>query len=151
MKFEQLELAKSRAMPPCVLTWSMCQRGLRANVLACQRGLRTNVAKACQLLIFTFQRVIQLAIFFILACQRANKGAKFFKHFCYQVLRKISILYYYIKNSTFYSISVIHIICICTVNKNCIIIYLYTACHVKEMCMEFLFFYFCTFCALVIN
>ena len=63
MKFEQLELAKSRAMPPCVPTWSMCQRGLRANVLACQRGLRTNVAKACQLLIFTFQRVIRLAIF----------------------------------------------------------------------------------------
>ena len=101
MKFEQPELAKSRAMPPCVPSWSMCQRGLRANVLACQRGLRANVAKACQLLIFTFQRVIRLAIFFILGCQRANKGAKFFKHFCYQVLRKISILYYYIKNSTF--------------------------------------------------
>ena len=97
MKFKQLELAKSRAMPPCVPTWSsMCQRGLRAKVLACQRGLRTNVAKACQLLIFTFQRVIRLAIFFYIGT-RANKGAKFFKHFCYQVLRKISILYYYIK------------------------------------------------------
>ena len=66
MRFEQLELAKSCAMPPCVPTWSMCQRGLRANVLACQRGLRTNVAKACQLLIFLFQRVIRLAIFFYL-------------------------------------------------------------------------------------
>ena len=90
MKFEQPELAKSRAMPPCVPSWSMCQRGLRANV-----------AKACLLLIFTFQRVIRLAIFFILGCQRANKGAKFFKHFCYQDLRKISVFYYYIKNSTF--------------------------------------------------
>ena len=151
MKFEQLELAKLFAMPPCVPTWSMCQRGLRANVLACQRGLRTNVAKACQLLIFTFQRVIPLAIFFILACQRANKGAKFFKHFCYQVLRKISILYYYIKNSTFYSISFIHIICICIVNKNCIIIYLYTTCRIKEKCLEFFFFSFFLFCSLVIN
>ena len=47
MKFEQLELAKSRARAPCMPTWSMCQRGLRANVLACQRDLRANVAKAC--------------------------------------------------------------------------------------------------------
>ena len=150
MKFEQLEHAKSRAMPPCVPTWSMCQRGLRANVLACQRGLRTKVAKACQLLIFTFQRVIRLAIFFfILACQRANKGAKFFKHFCYQVLRKISILYYYIKNSTFYLISVIHIICKCIVNKNCIIIFI-SMLHVilKKSVWNFSFF---LFCSLVIN
>ena len=66
MKFEQLELAKSRAMPPYVPTWSMFQRGLRANVFACQRALLNNVAKACQLLIFTFQRVIRLAIFFYL-------------------------------------------------------------------------------------
>ena len=105
MKFEPLELAKSRAMLSWVPTWSMCQGGLRANVLACQRGLRASKAKACQLLIFTFQRVIWLAIFFILACQRANKSAKFFKHFCYEVLRKISILYYHMKNSAFYSIS----------------------------------------------
>ena len=45
MKFEQLELTKSRAMPPYVPTWSMFQRGLRANVFACQRGLLNNVAK----------------------------------------------------------------------------------------------------------
>ena len=105
IKFEQFELAKSRAMRPCMPTWSMCQRGLRTNVLACQGGLRANVAKVYQLLVFTFQRVIRLAIFFILACQHGNKGRKFIKHSCYQVWRKIFNLYYYIKNSTFYSIS----------------------------------------------
>ena len=42
----------------CVPTWSMCQRGSLAHVLACQRGLRANVP-ASQL--------------FICTCQRANK------------------------------------------------------------------------------
>ena len=48
---------------------------------ACQRGLRTNV----------------------LACQRA-KSVPTCQTFL-EVLRKISLLYYYIKNSTFYLIS----------------------------------------------
>ena len=141
IKFEQLELAKSRAMPPCVPTWSMCQRGLHANMLTSRVVYVPTWQKRAN---FSFLRsnMSYRLPFFILTCQRANKGAKFFKHFCYQVLRKISILYYYIKNSTFYSISVIHIICICIVNKNCIIIYLYTICHIKEKCVEFFFFYF---------
>ena len=65
IKFEQPELAKSCAMPSCLRSWSMCKCGLRANVLVCQRDLHANVAKAFQLLIFTFQRVIRLAIFFL--------------------------------------------------------------------------------------
>ena len=148
MKLEQLELAKSRAMPPCVPAWSMCHVYAPTCLPAwfmCQRDKSVSTSH------FYVPTCHTACHFFILACQRANKGAKFFKHFCYQVLRKISILYYYIKNSTFYSISVIHIICICIVNKNCIIIYLYTACHIKEKCMEFFFFSFFLFCSLVVN
>ena len=139
---------------PCLPAY---QPGLCANVVYAPTCLRANVVY-----VPTWQKRVNfsflcsnvsygLPFFFILACQRANKGAKFFRHFCYQVLRKISILYYYIKKSTFYAISVIHIICICIVNKNCIIIYLYTACHIKEKCVEFFFFYSFIFCALVIN
>ena len=140
-------------MPPWVTSWSMCQGGLRANVLESQRGLRANVAKACQLLIFTFQRVIWLAIFFILECQRANKGAKFFKHFCYQVLRKISILYYYIKKLyILLDIILIHIICMCIVNKKLHYNLSLHWCHIKEKWVEFFFFYyFFLFCSLAIN
>ena len=140
---------------PCL---PACQAGLCANMVYAPACLRASVVymptwqKRANFSFLRSRVSYGLQFFFILACQRANKGAKFFKHFCYQVLRKISILYYYIKNSTFYSISVIHIICICIVNKNCIIIYLYTACHIKEKCVEFFFFYyFFLFCSLVIN
>ena len=47
---------------------------------------------------------------------------------------------------------VIHIICICIINKNCIILYFYTSCHTKEKCVEFFFFImFFLFCPLVRN
>ena len=139
---------------PCL---PACQPCLCANVVYAPTCLRASVVyeptwqKRAN---FSFLRssVSYGLPFFYLGVPACHKGAKFFKHFCYQVLRKISILYYYIKNSTFYSISVIHIICICIVNKNCIIIYLYTACHIKEKCVEFFFFYyFFLFCSLVIN
>ena len=150
MKFEPLELAKSRVMLSCaylvyVPRWSTRQRACVPAWFTCQQDKSVPTSH------FYVPSCHMACHFFILACQRANKSAKFFKHFCYQVLRKISILYYYIKNSTFYSISVIHIICICIVNKNCIIIYLYTACHIKEKCMEVFFFSFFIFCTLVIN
>ena len=137
---------------PCL---PACQPGLCANVVYAPTCLLASVVyvpawkKRVNFLFLHSNVSYRLPFFFfILACQRVNNGAKFFKHFCYQVLRKISILYYYIKNSTFYSISVIHIICICIVNKNCIIIYLYTACHIKEKCLEFFFFSFFLFFAL---
>ena len=37
-------------------------------------------------------------------------------------------------------IIVIHIICICVVYGNCIILHFYTSAHIKEKCAEFLFF-----------
>ena len=62
-----------------------------------------------------------------------------------EILRGISILYYYIKNSTLYLISQyysyiyihhnIKIIC-----KNCILLYFYTSCHINEKCAKLLFF-----------
>ena len=141
---------------PCL---PACQPGLFANVVYAPTCLLASVVyvpawKKRVNFLFLHSNVsyrLPFFFFFILACQRVNNGAKFFKHFCHQVLRKISILYYYIKNSTFYSISVIHIICICIVNKNCIIIYLYTTCRIKEKCLEFFFFSFFLFCSLVIN
>ena len=111
---------------PCV---PACQSGLRANVLSHQRALRANV--------FAYPRGLRVnmpkrANFLFLrpnipinvpkchkACQcfnlRCQHDKQFFKHSSYEILREISILYYYIKTSTLYFIDiiVIHIICIC--------------------------------------
>ena len=102
------EFSKSHAMR------ASCQRGPRANVLAC---LRANVPKSSQLLIYICQRVKQRAIvltwrpnvpngvpIFQLGVPMCQKACQFFKHFSYQMLWEISILYYYIKNSTLYLI-----------------------------------------------
>ena len=98
------------------------QRGLRANVPGCQRVksakfsfLRANVPKnvpachkACQCFNLACQRAKQRANFHlgVPTCQRA---CQLFKHSSYEVLREISILYYYIKNSTLYLISYFYI------------------------------------------
>ena len=96
----------------------VCQRGLRATMLACQHGLRANLPKAYQLLIFTCQRTIRHAIvsswrakvpngvpIFQLGLPNWQKVCQFFDHSSYKMLRQISILYHYIKNSTIYLIS----------------------------------------------
>ena len=121
------------------MSWSYrsyiaCHAYLRANVLAGQRGLRANVP-GCQRVksvpsshfyVPTCQKTCQRAIrranvstwhtnvlnsvpifhFGVPTCQRA---CQFFKHSSYEVLREISILYYYIKNSTLYLISYFYI------------------------------------------
>ena len=110
------EFAKSLAMRACVPKWSMCQRGLHANVLACQRGLCANVPKACQLIFFT--------------CQRANKcdhvpsgvpkgmlkGMAIFQTF---LLRNAKENFYtlllYKKFHILLDIILIHIMCICII------------------------------------
>ena len=87
---------------------------LRASVVYVPTCLRTNMPKACQVLIFTCQRAIR----------RANVSSQFFKHSSYEMLREISILCYYIKK--FYiilDIILIHIMCVCIVHINCIILY----------------------------
>ena len=117
-------------------------------VPACQRGLRANVQKTCQLLIFTCQRAKWCANF---STRRANvpKGIPIFQAFLlgnakwnfYTLLlhRKFYILL---------DIVVIHIICICVVNKNCIILHFHTSCHIKEKCQEFFLFIIFFFFAL---
>ena len=45
-------------------------------------------------------------------------------------------------------IIVMHIVCICIVHKNCIILHFYNSCHIKEKCVEFFFFIIFFFFAL---
>ena len=92
--------------------------------------LRANMPKVCQLLIFTCQRankrtnvsIFQLGVprranvltwranmpnevpIFKLDVRTSQKGYQFFRHSSYEMLSEISIVYYYIKNSTFYYI-----------------------------------------------
>ena len=95
-------------------TWSTCQRASVVYVPMCQKRarfsiLRANVPQGVPM----FQRGMPM-------CQRA---CQFFKHSSYEMLREISILYYYIKNSTLYLISYLRISCVCVVHINCIILY----------------------------
>ena len=93
-----------------VLAW---QRGLRANMLACLRGLHVNVQKASQLLIFTCQCANKRASVLCgvptcqKACQFFNLACQFLKHSSYEMLREISMLYYYIKSFTLYLLDII--------------------------------------------
>ena len=83
---------ESRAMRACVSTWSTCQS---ACVPTCQR--------ACVPAWFTCQRA------YVPTCQMA---CQFFKYFSYEMLREISILYCYVKNSTLHLISCLYISCV---------------------------------------
>ena len=104
--WSEFEFAKLRAMRACVPTWSTCQRGLRANVPMCQK--RTYVPKACHLLIFTCQCANVWASLpnDVRTCQ---KTCQFSKHFSYEMLREISIFYFWIKNPALYLISYLYI------------------------------------------
>ena len=96
---------------------------LCASVVYVQMCLRANVPRACQLLIFTCQQTCHMACqCFKLACRRAKRFANFsswranvtksvpiFQNSSCEMLREISMIYYYIKNSTFYLISLLYI------------------------------------------
>ena len=128
------EFAKSRAMRANVVYVLACQRSLLANVTC----LRANVPKACQLLIFTCKRVNKRAN---MACQRAKRRANF-STWCANLPKGVQIFqtlllrnakgnfYTLLLYEEFYIIHhiiVIHIICICIVHKNCIILHFYTS------------------------
>ena len=114
-------------MRACVPTWSMCQRAgvpawLRAKVLACQRGICANVPKACQLPLFYANVPINMPAY--------HKACQFFKHSSYEIVKGNFYTLLHIKN--FYiiiDIIVIHIKCICLLDKNCIILHFFTSCH----------------------
>ena len=132
---------------------------LRASVVYVATCLRGNVPKACQFLIFTCRRasVPMACQCFNLACQCAKWCANFstwrvnvpiFQTFLFEMLKEIYILYYDIKilHFTWYhSYKVITIICICIVNKTCIILQFtlilklqfFTSCHTKERAWNF--------------
>ena len=124
-------------MRTCMPTWSTYQRACVPAWFTCQRAcvptcLRANVPKACQLLIFT--------------CQRANVpyGVPIFQAFLSRnALWNFYTLLLYRKFYILLDVIVIHIICICVVNKNCIILHFHTSCHIKEKCEEFFLFNYC--------
>ena len=66
---------------------------------------------------------------------RVNLPEGVFKTFLFTLL--LYKKFYYIRD-----ITVMHIICICIVHKNCIILHFYTSFHIKEKCGIFLFYYF---------
>ena len=129
------EFAKSRTMRDCVPTWSTCQRAYLPVWFACQRAcvpawfkcqracvptcqkrakfsfLSANVPKTCQRTIrranvSTWHTNMPNGVpIFQLGMPMCQRACQFFKHSSYEMLREISILYYYIKISTIYLIS----------------------------------------------
>ena len=107
----------------CLPAWFMCQRACvpayqRAKSVptsyfyvstcqkTCQRAIRhTNVSTWCA----NVANGVQIFQLGVPTCQRA---CQFFKHSSYEMLREISILYYYIKNSTLYLISYLYTSCV---------------------------------------
>ena len=87
---------------PCAPAWSTCQR--------------TNIPNACHLLIFT--------------CQRANKRAKgvpiFQTFLLWNAKGNFYTLLLYKTFCIIFDTIVIHILCICIIHKNCIILHFYT-------------------------
>ena len=93
---------------------------LRASVVYVPVCLRVNVPKACELLIFRCQRANERAnvpcvpvfhfevLIFQLGVPTCPKPCQFFKHFSYEMLREISVIYFCIKNSTLYWISYLY-------------------------------------------
>ena len=134
-----------------VSTFLVCQRG--KSVLTFHFYVPINVPtchKTCQ--------------YFNLAWRRAKSCARFLEHSSNEMLREISIntciiliyLYYCIiffillfeKFHIIIDIIVIRIICICIVEKNCIILRFYTLYNIKEKSEEFFFFIAFVFFAL---
>ena len=130
------EFTKSRVIRACIPTWAMCQRDCVPAWFTCQR--------ACQLLIFTCQLSYGVPLFHL--------GVPLFQTF---LLRNAKENFYtlllYKKFYILLEIIVMHIICVCILIKNCVILYFFTSCHVKERHVEFFFFCFFLFCSLVTN
>ena len=117
---------------PCV---PACQRGLRANVIACQRGVRANVLawqfaksvpsshKACQCFNLAYQHAKRRVNFLT---WRANvpKSVPIFQT---SLLRNAKENFYtlllYKEFCIIFDIILIHILCVCIVHINCIILY----------------------------
>ena len=136
-------------MRVCVRTCSTCQYACVPVYLTCQR------AKSVPTSHFYVSTCHTAFHCFILACQREKWCANFstwranvpiFQTFLLRSAKEnFSTLLLHNKFYILCDIIVIHIICICIINKNCIIFYLYTSCHIKEKCVEFFLFSFLLF------
>ena len=150
-----------------------CQHVIHANLLACQSGLRVNIPcvptwqKRAN---FSFLRANKRANvpwdvpIFQLGVTTCQNLCQVFEHSSNEILREISIntciiliyLYYCIiffillfeKFHIIIDIIVIRIICICVVEKNCIILRFHTSYNIKEKSEEFFFFIAFVFFAL---
>ena len=121
------EFSKSHAMR------ASCQRGPRANVLACQRAKIEPTSNlympTCQTACHYFNLASQRAKWranFSTWCANVPKGVPIFQTFLLpNAMGNFYTLLLYKKFNTLLDTIVIHIICICIANKNCIIFYFY--------------------------
>ena len=112
----------THVMRACAPTWSTCQRASVPAWFTCQRacvlvwftGQRVGVLTCQKRANFSFLRAnvsYRVPLFYLgvpifqLGVPTFQKKCQFLKYFSNQMLRKISILCYYLKNSTFYLIS----------------------------------------------
>ena len=113
---------------------STCQRAkstpiIQLGVPTCQRCAnfstwRANVPNGVQFFISAYQRAVPVFRTFLFRNAKGN----------------FYTLLLYKKFYIILDIIVIHIICICIVHKNCIMLHFYNLCHIKERYTEFLFF-----------
>ena len=91
-------------------------------------------------------------LIFKLSMPTCKKACNTFKHSYYKMVRKNSINnLLYRKFHLILNIIVMHMVCICIVHKNCIILHFYTSCYIIEKSVEFIFLWFFSFCFLVTN
>ena len=120
---------------PCLPAWSMCQcsclpaflRDIVLYVTTCQvrsnfSFLRTNVTNLPSAIrhanVSTWRANVPILELGVPTCMKAYQ---FFQHVSYEMLKEISMLYYYIKNSL-YLTSYLYVSCVCV---SCIKIVLY--------------------------
>ena len=124
----------------------------RANVPMCQTCAnystwRINIPKVCQFSNLTCERAKRRANFSFWHANLPNSVPVFLYSF-YEILREISILYYYIKKSyIILDIIIIHMICVCIVHKKCIILHSILQVILKKGVRHFCFLK--VFCSLV--
>ena len=99
---------------------------------------------------------MRASVVYVLTIQRAKRQANVLKgmpNFQTFFLRKAKENFYtlllYKKFYIILDIIVVHLICVCFIHKNCIILHFYTSCHIKEKCAGFLVFE--KLCSLVKN
>ena len=135
---------------PYVPTWSTCQRACVPAWFTCQK--RANFSFLCASVPINVPACHTACHSFNLACHCAKRCAKFQTFLEPNAKWNFYTLLLYKISYILLDIIVIHIICICIVNKTFIILHFYTSCHIKGKFVDFFpFYYFFLFCPLVRN